>query len=163
MVQGSNPGGAWFSAPVQSGPGTQPASYMMNIGSLFRGVKRPGRGVNHVPSSSAEVKERVQQYLYSPFGPSREVTGWLYLYFNLPLSLQQYFAHPQPTLHTLTITALLAISHPPPSTHASCDLPGCTHFGRQVPRATRFRAVAPGILSCLLWFWKFCGPLLSRT
>ena len=39
------------------------------------GVKRPGRGVNHVPSSSAEVKERVQLYLYSPFGPSWEVTG----------------------------------------------------------------------------------------
>jgi hypothetical protein len=32
----------------------------------FSGVKRPGRGVNHPPSSKAEVKERVQLYLYSP-------------------------------------------------------------------------------------------------
>ena len=34
----------------------------------FPGVKRPGRGVNHPPPSSAEVKERVETYLYSPLG-----------------------------------------------------------------------------------------------
>ena len=33
---------------------------------FFPGVKRPGRGVNHSPPSSAEVKERVKLYLYSP-------------------------------------------------------------------------------------------------
>ena len=33
-------------------------------GSLSLGVKRPGRGVNHQPPSSAEVKERVEVYLY---------------------------------------------------------------------------------------------------
>jgi hypothetical protein len=32
----------------------------------FPGVKRPGRGVDHPPLSSAEVKERVELYLYSP-------------------------------------------------------------------------------------------------
>jgi len=32
----------------------------------FPGVKRPGRGVNHPPPVSAEVKERVGLYLYSP-------------------------------------------------------------------------------------------------
>jgi hypothetical protein len=32
---------------------------------LIPGVKRPGRGVNHPPPSSAEVKERVELYLYS--------------------------------------------------------------------------------------------------
>jgi len=31
---------------------------------LFRGVKRPGRGVDHPPPSSAEVKEGVELYLY---------------------------------------------------------------------------------------------------
>jgi hypothetical protein len=36
----------------------------------FLGVKRPGSGVNHPPPSSAEVKERVELYLYSPSGPS---------------------------------------------------------------------------------------------
>ena len=36
----------------------------------FRGVKQPGRGVDHPLPSSAEVKERVELYLYSPSGPS---------------------------------------------------------------------------------------------
>jgi len=36
----------------------------------FSGVKRPGRGVDHPPPSIAEVKERVELYLYSPSGPS---------------------------------------------------------------------------------------------
>jgi hypothetical protein len=40
------------------------------------GVKRPGRGVDQPPPSSAEVKERVQLYLYSPCGPSWPVLGW---------------------------------------------------------------------------------------
>ena len=37
------------------------------------GVKRPRRGVNHPPPSSAEVKERVEVYVYS--GPSCLVPG----------------------------------------------------------------------------------------
>jgi len=60
---------ARFSVPVQTGPGAHPASYTMDIGS-FVGVKRPRRGVDHPPSSSAEGKERVGLYLYSPFGRS---------------------------------------------------------------------------------------------
>ena len=56
---------ARFSAPVQTGPGAQPASYAMGTGS-FPGVKRPGRDVNHPPSPSAEVKEKVEIYLCSP-------------------------------------------------------------------------------------------------
>jgi hypothetical protein len=36
----------------------------------FSGVKRPERGANHPPPSSAEVKETVQLHLYSPSGPS---------------------------------------------------------------------------------------------
>ena len=59
---------ARFSAPIQTGPGAHPASYTMGAGS-FPGVKHPGCGVDNPPSSSAEVKERVELYLYSPFGP----------------------------------------------------------------------------------------------
>jgi hypothetical protein len=33
-------------------------------------VRRPGRVVDHPPLSSAEVKERVQPYLFSHSGPS---------------------------------------------------------------------------------------------
>ena len=41
----------------------------------FPGVKRPGRGSNHPPPSSAEVKQRVELYLYSPSGSSWPVLG----------------------------------------------------------------------------------------
>ena len=37
---------------------------------MFPGVKRPGRGVDHPPPSSAEVNGRVELYLYSLSGPS---------------------------------------------------------------------------------------------
>jgi len=59
---------ARFSAPVQTGPEAHLASYTMGTGS-FPGVKRPGRGVDHTPPFSAEVKERVKLYFYSPSGP----------------------------------------------------------------------------------------------
>ena len=42
----------------------------------------PWRGVDHPPPSSAEVKERVELYFYSPSGPSWPVLGW-----TLPLPL----------------------------------------------------------------------------
>jgi hypothetical protein len=58
---------------------TYPASCTMGTGS-FPGVKRPGRGVDHPPSSSASVKERVELYLYSPSGPSWPVIGRTLLY-----------------------------------------------------------------------------------
>jgi hypothetical protein len=61
---------ARISAPVQTGPGAHPVSYTMGTGPLSRGIKLPGRGVNHPPSSSPKVKERVELYLYSPSRPS---------------------------------------------------------------------------------------------
>jgi hypothetical protein len=53
----------------------------------FPGVKRPGRGGNHPPQSSAEVKERIELYLYSPFGPSWPVVGRA---LPLPYSYGEY-------------------------------------------------------------------------
>jgi hypothetical protein len=41
----------------------------------FPGVKWPGRGVDQPPTSSAEVKKRVEVYLYSPSGLSWPVLG----------------------------------------------------------------------------------------
>jgi len=55
---------ARFSAGAHTVPGTQPASCKMRTGS-FLGIKRPGRGNDHPPPSSAEVKERVV-HIYSP-------------------------------------------------------------------------------------------------
>jgi hypothetical protein len=65
-IRGSNPagggGGARFYAPVQTGPGAHRSYYAMGTGS-FPELKRPGRGVDHSPSSSAEVKEGIKLYL----------------------------------------------------------------------------------------------------
>jgi hypothetical protein len=66
--------GATFSAPVQTGFGAYRVSCTMGTGS-FPGVERPGRGVDHPPPSSAEVKERVELYLYCPSGPAWSVLG----------------------------------------------------------------------------------------
>ena len=44
---------AKFSAPVQTGAGTHLAFYTM-VTESFSGVKRPARGVDHPPLSSAE-------------------------------------------------------------------------------------------------------------
>ena len=52
-----------YPAPVQTGLGAHPASCTMGTGSL-PGVKRPGRGVDHPPPSSAQVKERVDIYIH---------------------------------------------------------------------------------------------------
>jgi hypothetical protein len=54
-----NPVGTRHSAPIRIGSGAHPASSTLGTGS-FSGVKRPGRGVDHPPPSSAEVKERVE-------------------------------------------------------------------------------------------------------
>jgi len=36
----------------------------------FPRVKRPARGVDHALPSSIKVRERVELYIYTPFGPS---------------------------------------------------------------------------------------------
>jgi hypothetical protein len=61
---------ARFLAPVETSLGAQPAG----TGSV-PGVKQPGHGINHSPSSSAEVKKRVELYLYSPSMTSWQVIG----------------------------------------------------------------------------------------
>jgi len=64
--------GMRFSAPVQTGPETHPASCTIGTGS-FPWVMRPERGVDHPHPSSAKAKKRVELYLYSPSGSSRPV------------------------------------------------------------------------------------------
>jgi hypothetical protein len=61
--------------PIQTHPGTPPTSYTMGSRALSPGVKQPGHGTNHSPTSSAKVKERVEIYLYSPSEPSCPVLG----------------------------------------------------------------------------------------
>jgi hypothetical protein len=98
-VRGSNPSrGARFFAHVQTGPGAHPASCTMGTGS-FPGVKRPGRGADHPPPSSAEVKKEHSYtsipplglrvcygvLLPSPFLPFTFTFFALYLYLFCPL------------------------------------------------------------------------------
>jgi hypothetical protein len=68
------PAGARFSAPIQTGPGTHPASYTTGTGS-FPGIKRPVRGVDHPPPANAEVEGRVELCISSPSGLSWPVLG----------------------------------------------------------------------------------------
>jgi len=65
---------AKFPAPVQNGPGAQPAYYAMGTRS-YPFINRTWRGVDHPPTSNAEVKERVELHLYSPSGVSWPVIG----------------------------------------------------------------------------------------
>ena len=96
--------GARLSAPVQNGPGAHPASYTMDTGS-FPTVKWPGRGVNHPPPSSTEVKERVELYLYSPSGPSWPVLGqtlpftFAFVSHSLPLNCKSILRWMQSVVH----------------------------------------------------------------
>jgi len=50
-------GGARFTAPVQSVRGAHPVSYTIGAGSLSRGVKRPGRGVEQPPHLVPRLKK----------------------------------------------------------------------------------------------------------
>ena len=61
-----------------------PRSVLHNgYGVSFPKVERPGRGVNDPPTSTAEVKERIELYLYSPSVPS-----WSVLRRTSPFALQ---------------------------------------------------------------------------
>ena len=94
--------GARFSAPFQNGPAAHPASYTLGTES-FTGVKRPGRGVDHQPPSSAEVKERVELYIYSTSGPSWPLLGRT---LPLPLILQLNTIVEQTNVHKYTENSL---------------------------------------------------------
>ena len=74
-VRGSNPSGSEIFR-TRPDPSWGPPSLLYNGYRVsFPAIKRPGRGVNHTPPSNAEVKERVELYLYSPCGPSWPVLG----------------------------------------------------------------------------------------
>jgi len=57
-------GGGRFSAPIQTGPGAHPASYIMGTGSS-PGVRGSGRGVDHPPHLAPMLKKE-QSYTSAP-------------------------------------------------------------------------------------------------
>ena len=74
---------ARYSTSIQNGPGSHPASYTVGTG-FFSGVQRPGRGVDQPLLSDAEVKERVELYLYSPSAFSWPVLMLTFTFTLLP-------------------------------------------------------------------------------
>jgi hypothetical protein len=82
-VRGSNPdGGEIFRIHPDRLWG--PPSLLYNEYWFFpAGIKRLGHGVHRPPPPTPEVKERVELYLCSPFGPSWPVLAWI-----LPLPLR---------------------------------------------------------------------------
>jgi hypothetical protein len=55
---------------IRPDPPWGPPNILCNRYRIFPGVNQLGRGVNNAPSSSAEVKERVELFLYSLSEPS---------------------------------------------------------------------------------------------
>ena len=76
------PVGARFFAPDKTGPGAHPPSYRMGTGSFPGGKERPGRDADPSHPSSAVCHERVELYLYSPYGPYGLYKGALYLLYK---------------------------------------------------------------------------------
>ena len=96
-VRRSNPDEAKSSTPVQTGPGAHRLLYN-RYRVTFPGLKRSGRGVDHAPLSSAEVKERVELYISSPPGPSRPILEWI---LRLPLPFMGYVRYWSISFHEL--------------------------------------------------------------
>jgi len=67
---------------VQTGSVGPPSLLQNGYRGSFPGVKRPGRGVNHLPPSSTEVKERVELHIYSLSVPPWPVLGWSSPFFS---------------------------------------------------------------------------------
>ena len=75
-VRGSNAGGSKLFRTCPDRPWGPPGCLYNRYRVSFPGVKWPGRGVDHPLPSTAEDKERVEIYFYSPSGPSWQVVGW---------------------------------------------------------------------------------------
>jgi hypothetical protein len=65
---------ARFSALVLTVPGAHPISYTVGSGS-FPGLKRSVRGVDHPSPISAEIKVRIELYIYCHSVPSWPLLG----------------------------------------------------------------------------------------
>ena len=71
--------GARFSESVQTGTGSNPASYTMGTGS-FLGVKRPERRVDHPPHLEPGLKKDYSYTSTPPLGLRDLFYGGLHLY-----------------------------------------------------------------------------------
>ena len=86
-IRGSNPGGDEIFRTRPDRPWGLLSLLYSGYRVSPRGVKWPGRGVEHPPPSNAEVEGRVELHICSPSGPS-----WLILGRPLPLPLHSRFS-----------------------------------------------------------------------
>ena len=138
MVRGSNPGGGWdFPHPSRPAPGpTQPP--IQWVPGLFPQGKTSGAW-RWPPPPSAEVKERVQLYLYSPSGPSWPVLEWTLLYLYPHIYNALYFPVQLLFLQCSTLSMKALESFETPGTTLSmtqCHIPEdlCLHFPISDPK-----------------------------
>jgi hypothetical protein len=106
---------ARFSAPVQTGPGTHPASCTMGPGS-FPGVKWPRRGLNYPPQSSALRLKKSRAIL--PLGLCVFKAGCSVKFTFIFYLLNIVFLHNEMKMYGLFL--LICIS-------SSCDLANYSH------------------------------------
>jgi len=71
-VRGSNPGGGEFSAPVQTGPGANPASYTMGTRSFPKDRAAEACGVDNPPILTTRLKKK---YNYTCISPCAFMSG----------------------------------------------------------------------------------------
>jgi hypothetical protein len=89
-----NPSGSLTFRTRPDRPWGLPSLLYSEYWAFFPGVKRLGRGANQRPTSSAEVKERLELYRYSSSGPLWPVLRLsLLLSFLLPVGLHVYMAN----------------------------------------------------------------------
>ena len=67
-VRGSNPGGGVIFRTCPGAPPNQLYNWHRIISGRDWEVKQPGNGFDHSPPSTAQVKERVDLYIYPPLG-----------------------------------------------------------------------------------------------
>ena len=75
MVCGSNPGGGEIFCTCSDQLLGPPSLLYSGYRVSFVGAKWQGCGVDHPHTSTIEVKERVELYLYSPSGPTWPKVG----------------------------------------------------------------------------------------
>ena len=117
------PVGARFCTLVQTGPGAHPASCRMGTGS-FPGVKY-GRGATMTPQAfSCRRQERVDIYLYSPYGPYglyRTSVPVQYSYTSTPPMGRTACTEPQ-CLYSIAITLIPLWSVRPVQSLCACTV-----------------------------------------
>ena len=99
---------------------TQPPTQW--VPGLFPGVKRPGRGVNQPPPLSAEVKETVELYVYSPHVFTSHTVNFTFLHYILTRLILTLSFHLCLGLQLNLSDLLRFISHLPPLCQHIFDL-----------------------------------------